>query len=274
LKNSNYYVYVYIDPRDLKPFYYGMGKGSRKDAHKFDRALGEKTKQIGEIRKDGEEPLIRVLAHDLTKEQAVVIEATLIWQFKDVLTNKINGALAKKFRPPKSLHKEIVSFDYDNRLWFFNVGDGPHRRWEDNIRYSYVGAGQKDMFRDAIVGLNPGDAIAAYLSKKGYVGVGKVVGTAKPASKFRLSDGSLLIDKPSLAPDIRDNLSDLENCEWMVPVEWKATVARSQARFRRNAGLFAPRSVRASLTHSETVKFIEQEFGIRDLFAFADAPLR
>jgi hypothetical protein len=37
LKKADYYVYVYIDPRDLKPFYYGMGKGSRKDAHLFDR---------------------------------------------------------------------------------------------------------------------------------------------------------------------------------------------------------------------------------------------
>jgi hypothetical protein len=25
LKKADYYVYVYIDPRDLKPFYYGMG---------------------------------------------------------------------------------------------------------------------------------------------------------------------------------------------------------------------------------------------------------
>jgi hypothetical protein len=25
VKKTDYYVYVYIDPRDLKPFYYGMG---------------------------------------------------------------------------------------------------------------------------------------------------------------------------------------------------------------------------------------------------------
>lgn len=31
--NSDYYVYVYIDPRSLEEFYYGKGKGSRKYAH-------------------------------------------------------------------------------------------------------------------------------------------------------------------------------------------------------------------------------------------------
>jgi uncharacterized protein len=273
LKDADYYVYVYIDPRDFKPFYYGKGKGSRKDAHLFDHNPSQKTTRITEIRKDNEEPLIRVLAHDLTEEQALVVEATLIWQFKDVISNQINGNFVQKFRPARTLHKEIVGFDYNNRLWYFNVGDGEHRHWEDNIRYGYVGAGQKDVFRDAIEGLRPGDAIAAYLSGKGYVGVGKVVGPAKPAKEFRLSDGSLLIEKPDLAPNIRDNLNDLDNCEWMAPVRWKATVARGQAYFQRKAGLFTPRSVRASLSHPETVRFIEQKFGIRDLFAFTDEPV-
>jgi hypothetical protein len=273
LKKADYYVYVYIDPRDLKPFYYGMGKGSRKDAHLFDRIPSKKTVRIEEIRKDGEEPLIRVLARDLTKEQALVVEATLIWQFKDALTNRVSGNFVDRFRPQRTLHKEIVGFDYSHRLWYFNVGDGKHRQWEDNIRYGYVGAGQKDIFRDAIEGLNPGDAIAAYLSGKGYVGVGKVIGPAKPAREFRLKDGTLLIDKPGLAPNIHDNLNNLDNCEWMAPIRWEVTVPRTKAHFQKKAGLFTSRTVRASLTHPETVKFIEKRFGLPDLFAFTDASL-
>src|ERR1017187_1483862 len=193
---NDYYVYVYIDPRDFKPFYYGKGKGSRKDAHLFDRASNQKTGRIEEIRKEGLEPLIRVLARGLTEEQALVVEATLIWQFKDMITNRVNGSFIDKFRPQRTLHKEMVGFDYDHRLWYFNVGDGEHRRWDDNISYGYVGAGQKDIFRDAVEGMNPGDAIAAYLSGKGYVGVGKIVGPAKPAREFRLKDRTLLIDRP------------------------------------------------------------------------------
>lgn len=30
---DDYYVYVYIDPRNYEEFYYGKGKGSRKNAH-------------------------------------------------------------------------------------------------------------------------------------------------------------------------------------------------------------------------------------------------
>ena len=38
MQMSNYYVYTYIDPRNLEEFYYGKGKGSRKSAHIFDVA--------------------------------------------------------------------------------------------------------------------------------------------------------------------------------------------------------------------------------------------
>lgn len=271
---DDYYVYVYIDPRDYKPFYYGKGKGSRKQAHLLDTGESEKSQRIADIKKEGLEPLIRVLARGLTEEQAFIVEATLIWQFKDTIANRIYGTFIEKFRPQRTLHKEIVGFDYHHHLWFFNIGDGDHRHWEDNIEYGYVGAGQKDIFREAIEGLAPGDVIAAYLSGRGYVGVGKVSGDVKPAKEFRLLDGTLLIDKPGVAPKIKDNLDDLDNCEWMAPIKWEKFVSRRQAYFERKAGLFAPRSVRASLAQQpKTVKFIEKKFGIPDLFALTDAAL-
>ena len=68
-------------------------------------------------------------------------------------------------------------------------------------------------------------------------------------------------------------MNDLDNCEWMAPIRWEVTVPRTKAHFQKKAGLFTSRSVRASLTHPETVKFIEQKFGIRDLFEFTDASL-
>ena len=33
---KEYYVYVYIDPRNFEEFYYGKGKGSRKNAHLYE----------------------------------------------------------------------------------------------------------------------------------------------------------------------------------------------------------------------------------------------
>jgi uncharacterized protein len=269
---NDYYVYVYIDPRDYKPFYYGKGRGSRSEAHLFENDASDKCKRIRAIEKEGLTPTIRVLAHGLTEEQALLIETTLIWQFKDLLTNKAGGKFINKFRPPLTLYKEIVGIDYHHRLWYFNVGDGSHRRWEGNIKYAYVGAGQKSIFRYAVEGLSSGDVIAAYLSGRGYVGVGKIVGKARAAKEFRLKDGTLLIDKKDVAPKIKDNLESLDNCEWMAPVKWVAAVGRKDAYFEKKSGLFASRTVRASLAHQpETIKFIEEKFGISDLFELTDA---
>src|SRR5271163_4221554 len=116
---SDFYVYVYIDPRDYQPFYYGKGRGSRKEAHRFGDEKGDKRKRIRAIESEGLTPTIRVLARDLTEEQALFVETTLIWQAKLLLTNKVSGNFINKFRPPRTLYKEIVGFDYHHRLWYF-----------------------------------------------------------------------------------------------------------------------------------------------------------
>jgi hypothetical protein len=47
---KDYYVYVYIDPRNYEEFYYGKGKGSRKDAHLNDTSDSAKAKRILDIK--------------------------------------------------------------------------------------------------------------------------------------------------------------------------------------------------------------------------------
>ena len=59
---NRYYVYTYIDPRNLEGFYYGKGKGSRKSAHVFDVSDSDKARRIRDIKKVGLEPIIRVIA--------------------------------------------------------------------------------------------------------------------------------------------------------------------------------------------------------------------
>ena len=38
---NKFYVYVYIDPRNLEEFYFGKGQGSRKNAHLSDTSDSE-----------------------------------------------------------------------------------------------------------------------------------------------------------------------------------------------------------------------------------------
>jgi hypothetical protein len=64
---NNYYVYVYIDPRNFEEFYYGKGKGSRKDEHLRDSSDSEKSRRISLIEKAGLTPIIRVIARELSE---------------------------------------------------------------------------------------------------------------------------------------------------------------------------------------------------------------
>lgn len=85
------YVYLYIDPRNKKPFYAGMGKGRRLLTHLDvpDKAI---TKRISEIRKSGEEPRIDILRWGLSKEVASEVEAAVIELIgKENLVNCVSG---------------------------------------------------------------------------------------------------------------------------------------------------------------------------------------
>jgi uncharacterized protein len=267
---EQFYVYVYIDPRNLEPFYYGKGRGSRQFSHLLDTADCEKTTKINEIRKEGLEPIIRVVAKGLTEEQALLVEKTLIWHSRG-LANIATGHFSGKFRPPNTLHRKLPDFDYPNQVHYFNVGDGEHRSWEDNVKYCYLGAGQGKAFRDAIRGLHPGDIAVARMNSVGYVGIGRVMSEATPARDFRVPQfaanehdrGTKLVDL-GLRTAIADNLDDDIRCEYMVAVKWIKTVGRDTKYWKKNAGLFAQRgTTRASLANqTKTIKYVEHCFDV------------
>jgi hypothetical protein len=54
---NDYYVYMYIDPRNNQEFYYGKGKGKRKISHLKGTSDSDLTKRIKAIRKAGLEPI-------------------------------------------------------------------------------------------------------------------------------------------------------------------------------------------------------------------------
>src|SRR5688500_13649392 len=103
-ESFDYYVYVYIDPRNYEEFYYGKGKGNRMYSHLDDNRDNEKVKRIQDIRQSGLEPIIKVIAANLTKEEAFLIETTLIWKLGRMLTNIVAGQFSEKFRPHNTLH--------------------------------------------------------------------------------------------------------------------------------------------------------------------------
>lgn len=267
MENSNYYVYVYIDPRNYEEFYYGKGTGDRKISHLDDKDDSKKTKRIMEIHKAGLEPIIKVIAKDLTEHDAFLVEKTLIWKLGRTLTNVSSGHFAEKFRPHNTMHLELEGFDYENGIYLLNVGEkGNHRAWIYCRKYGFMSAGQGKRWSGLIREFKPNDIIAAYWSKTGfrggYVGIGIVKSSAVPVKEF-LIDRKSLRELPLDEINIFDNCDNPEKSEWVIGVHWVATVPVEERKWRSNVGLFSTPSTKASIEKQlKTLKFLEQEFGV------------
>ena len=262
---NDYYVYVYIDPRNFEEFYYGKGKGSRKNAHLEDMSDNPKAKRIAEIKREGLEPIVRVIARGLTEREAFLIEKTLLWKLGKWTTNIASGHFADKFRPHNTLHKELSGFDYRNGIFYYNVGEDKHkqhRNWDDYMRFDFISAGQGIRWRDAILGFNPGDIFAAYLKRYGFVGIGKIKTKARMIRDIKIKKKPFL-SLPLQAQTMSDNSDNAELSEYTCLVDWIKKVPRDKAKWRTSPKLYTTTHVRASLDGQQsTVAFLESEFGI------------
>jgi uncharacterized protein len=259
---NDYYVYVYIDPRNHEEFYYGKGKGTRKNSHLNDSSDSKKTKRINEIKSEGSNPIIRVIASNLSESEALLIEKTLLWKLGKWTTNIATGHYKDKFRPHNTLHKELPGFDYRNAFYYYNVGEGNHRNWDDYIKFNFISAGQDKRYRDAMLGFNEGDIFAAYLKGQGFVGVGRIKERAKRIKEVTVN-GKLLLDLPLKCRNMSNNFDDKDKSEYVCLVEWLKYVPRESAKFRSKPKLYTTTHVRASLNgQPDTIKFIENEFNI------------
>lgn len=92
-RRLGYYVYLYVDPRNERPFYVGKGQGVRALSHLSEEAESRKCARIAELRAEGQAPRIDILTHGLRDEEtAFRIEAAIIDLFGlDALTNEVRG---------------------------------------------------------------------------------------------------------------------------------------------------------------------------------------
>ena len=259
---TEYYVYVYIDPRNFEEFYYGKGTGNRKNAHLTDSTDSEKAKRIKAIHKEGLKPIIKVIAKDLTENEAFLIEKTLIWKLGRNLTNQSSGHFADKFRPHDTFHQDLSGFDFKNGLYYINVGEGLHRCWVDCKNLGFLSAGQDRKYSDPIRTLEAGDIVVAYLKDHGYVGIGRVIKKAVRVDDFKIN-GKSLKSYNLKVPNIYDN-SENDKSEFPVEIKWIKTVDSKEAKWERDAGLFTSQLIKASLQGQRiTREYLEKEFDIK-----------
>lgn len=228
----------------------------------MDKSDNEKAKRIAEIRKHGLEPLIRVIARGLSQDEALLIEKTLLWKLGKWTTNIATGHFSKKFRKPDTLYKEVFGFDFENGFYYYNVGEGEARNWDDYAKYGFISAGRGPKYRDVMQSFNQGDLVAAYLKSYGFVGVGRIQETAKMIRDIQIKGKPLLQLKLKATEPDHDGDNE-ELCEYVCAVKWLARVPREEAKKSSGMKLFTNPQIRASLdSHPKTVRFIEREFGI------------
>lgn len=230
------------------------------NAHDGKGGDDEKNKRIRAIKAEGLSPIVRVVAAGLSEDQALLVEKTLIWKLGKQLLNIASGSFSANFRPQNTLHKHLPKFDFQNGIYYVNVGEGSHRLWEDCRKYGFMSAGQGANWRNQILGLQAGDIIVAYLKDHGYVGVARVIASAVPINQFALNK------KPLSSYSLRctnmyDNCHDAELSEYLVRVGWIKEVSKENAYWKPNAGLFTTALIRASLANQDkTLRFIEKSF--------------
>jgi hypothetical protein len=266
--DTSFYVYAYFDPRNHEMLYVGKGHGSRKNAHLPNKVGSALERQLHEIKQAGREPLIRVIAANLTEDQAFLVEKALIWRPGKSLANVSGGHFAANFRPPNTLDLSLPGFDTVHGIFFVNVAAhfGPHREWEDGYKYGFVAAGYGRKWSSQLDRLSVGDIVAAYFKKdgykKGYVGIGRVVGPSVPVADFRFN-GRPLRRNMLEGRDLLHDADDAKQCEYLVSVRWIKKLPSEKAKFRSGARLYVARQAVASLSRQhKTLRFLEQQFNV------------
>ncbi len=260
---NNYYVYVYIDPRNFEEFYFGKVKGSRKSAHLKDlESDSEKTKRIKSIKAAGLEPIIRVIARNLTQHDALLVEKTLLWKLGKHLTNISSGHYSDNFRPHDTFHHQISGFDFQNGIYYYNIGECETRNWDDYRTFNFISAGGSVKWRDSILNFQPDDIFAAYLKGKGFVGIGKILACAIPIRNFIVNERRLL-EHDLVCHSMGQHADNDDLCEYICPVQWIKKYDRNEAKWKPKAGLYTTTHIRANLDNQpKTIQFLNEQFDI------------
>jgi hypothetical protein len=119
-----------------------------------------------------------------------------------------------------------------NGEFYHSFGVSDTRSWDDAVEFGFICGGGKAWYSRTLQQLSPGDRVWVNAPGFGYVGVGRVMGHAQPASEFKVS--TLAGERPVLDVAKRGTyhiefFSDLERCEYFVPIRWAQTVPLSAA---------------------------------------------
>jgi len=148
--------------------------------------------------------------------------------------------------------------------YFVNVGitdKNNKRKWEYNLKYSFVSAGGGSRWINSIKRLKKGDKIFAYIKNIGYAGFGIVEEEAVIVKDYTYQ-GKKIIDENEFNDHTWKIDKEPSKDEWLVKIKWEKTFDEKNA--KRFSGAFAGRSVVCRLNDKETFDFLKKEFQINE----------
>jgi hypothetical protein len=151
---------------------------------------------------------------------------------------------------------------WNGQDFYVTCGEGPHRNWDDEIRYGYISSGGGKKYTSPLNQLFTGCRVFVYIPGTGYVGVGTVTETAQPVTEFMVEvDGerTALLDAPLKAPSLAEHTTP-DNMEYAVRVDWVKTLPREQA--IKEKGMFANQNSACKLRNSFTLERLTDKFGL------------
>ena len=155
---------------------------------------------------------------------------------------------------------------WNGRDWYVAFGeDSANRSWDDARRYGFLSAGGGPTWSRPLRSLPLGDRVFAYVPGRGYVGVGEVLGEARPFREAVLDVDGERRRVAELEVHARYDHSDAEGDdtdEYVLPVRWLVTVPREEAVWER--GMFANPNIVCKLRNAYTLEVLAQAFDLDD----------
>jgi len=161
--------------------------------------------------------------------------------------------------------ENIININGGNKNWtgyyFVNTGISDKtdkRKWEYNLKYSFISAGGGNRWINAIKRLKENDKIFAYIKKVGYVGYGIVKEEAVIVKDYTINGKKIIDELPDGHP--WKNQIEPYKDEWIVKVDWKKIFNENEA--KTYDGIFANQNVVCKLNNRETFNYLVKEFQI------------
>lgn len=139
------------------------------------------------------------------------------------------------------------------QIWYANTGG---RSWADMCTAGYWTCGGRELYWKMAQKLQPGDDICAYMSGRGYVGLGVVQERLRPLDEFL--EGVTGLSEETKATIERNRDRRPEDKEYAVRVKWSKVLGAEERRAWREDGTFASPMTLCRLKDAATLEMLRR----------------